>query len=139
LPEAWKELFILPIHKKSDKTDSNNYRSISLSRLTPYVEEIIGDQQCGFQHNKSTTDHTYCICQILEKKWEHSGAVHQLFIDFQKAYNSVSREIVHNILNDFGILMKLIRLIKMCLNEMYSRVQVGEDFSDMFPIRNGLK
>jgi hypothetical protein len=35
--------------------------------------------------------------------------------------------------------MKLVRLIKMCLNEMYSRVQVGKDFSDMFPIRNGLK
>jgi hypothetical protein len=65
--------------------------------------------------------------------------VHQLLIDFQKAYNSVSREIVYNILNEFGILVKLIRLIKMCLNEMYSRVQVGKDFSDMFPIMNGLK
>ena len=65
--------------------------------------------------------------------------MHQLLIDFQKAYNSVSREIVYNILNEFGILVKLIRLIKMCLNEMYSRVQVGKDFSDMFPIMNGLK
>ena len=65
--------------------------------------------------------------------------MHQLFIDFQKAYDSFSREIVYNILIQFGILVKLIRLIKMCLNEMYSRVRVGKDFSDMFPIRNGLK
>ena len=35
--------------------------------------------------------------------------------------------------------MKLVRLIKMCLSETYSRVQVGKRLSDMFPIRNGLK
>ena len=35
--------------------------------------------------------------------------------------------------------MKLIRLIKMCLNETCSRVQVGKHLSDMFPINNGLK
>jgi len=35
--------------------------------------------------------------------------------------------------------MKLVRLIKMCLTEKYSRVRIGKDLSDMFPIRNGLK
>jgi len=35
--------------------------------------------------------------------------------------------------------MKLVRLIKMCLNEIYSTVRVGKHLSDMFPIRNGLK
>jgi len=35
--------------------------------------------------------------------------------------------------------MKLVRLIKMCLNETYSRVRVGKNLSDMFPIKNGLK
>ena len=76
---------------------------------------------------------------VLEKKWEHNGTVHQLFIDFQKAYDSVSREIVYNILIEFGVLMKQIRLIKTCLDEMYSRFRVGKDCSDVFPIRNGLK
>ena len=32
-----------------------------------------------------------------------------------------------------------LRLIKMYLNENYSRVRVGKYLSDMFPIRNGLK
>ena len=35
--------------------------------------------------------------------------------------------------------MKLVKLIKMCLNEMYSRARVGKHLSDIFPIRNGLK
>ena len=39
----------------------------------------------------------------------------------------------------FGIPKKLVRLIKMCLTETYSRARVGKNLSDMFPIRNGLK
>jgi len=65
--------------------------------------------------------------------------VNQLFIDFKKAYDSVRREVLYNILIEFGVPKKLVRLIKMCLNETYSRVWVGKNLSDMFAIRNGLK
>jgi sorting nexin-29 len=81
LLQQWKESIIVPIYKKGDKMDCSNYRGISLlsssykilsnillSRLTPYVDEIIGNHQCGFQHNRSTTDQIFCIRQILEKK-----------------------------------------------------------------------
>ena len=130
MPEEWKGSIIVPIHKKGDKTDCNNYRGISLlptpynilsnillSRLIPYAEEVIGDHQCGFRHNRSTTDHIFCIRQIFEKKWEYNEAVHQLFIDFKKAYDSVRREVLYNILIEFGIPKKLVRLIKVCLTE----------------------
>ena len=83
LPEEWKESIIGPIYKKGDKTNCSNYKSISLlsttykilykillSRLTPYAEKITGYHLCGFLHNRSTTDHIFCIHQILEKKWE---------------------------------------------------------------------
>ena len=40
---------------------------------------------------------------------------------------------------EFGIPKKLITLIKMCLTETYSRVQLGKNLCDVFPIRNGLK
>ena len=79
------------------------------------------------------------IRHILEKKWKYNEAVHQLFIDFKKAYDSVRREVLYNILIEFGIPKKLLRLIKMCLTETYSRVWVGKNLSDMSPIRNGLK
>jgi hypothetical protein len=56
--------------------------------------------------------------------------VHQLFIDVKKAYDSIKREVLYNILLEFGIPMKLIRLIKMCLNETYSKVHIGKLLSD---------
>jgi hypothetical protein len=63
---------------------------------------------------------------ILEKKWEYNGTVHQLFIAFKKAYDSVKREVLYNILLEFGIPKKLVRLIKMCLNETHSKAHVGK-------------
>jgi len=152
LPEEWKESIIIPIHKKGDKTDFNNYRGISLlpttykilsnillSRLIPYAKEIIVDHQCGFRRNRSTIDHIYCIRQILEKKWEYNEPVHPLCIDCKKAYDSVRREVLYKILIEFGIPRKLVKLIKMSLTETFSRVRVGTNVSDRFPIRNGLK
>ena len=92
--------------------------SILLSRLTSHAEEIIGDHECGFRRSRSSSDHVFCIRQILEQKWKYNEAVHQLFIDFKKAYDSIRREVLYNILIEFGIPMKLVRLIKMCLTGM---------------------
>jgi hypothetical protein len=60
-------------------------------------------------------------------------------MDFKIAYDSVRRDVFYSILFVFAILMKLVRLIKMCLNETLSRVLIGKHLSDSFPIRNGLK
>ena len=110
-----------------------------LLRLIPYAKEIIGDHQCGFQRNRSTIDHIFCIRQILEKKWDYDEEVHQLFIHFKKVYDSVRMEVLYKILIEFGIPRKLVRLIKMSLTETYSRVRVGKELSDRFTIRYGLK
>jgi hypothetical protein len=64
---------------------------------------------------------------------------HQLFIDLKKTYDSVRREVLYNILIKFGIPRKLVGLIKMCLNETYSRVCIEKNLSDKFLIQNGLK
>jgi hypothetical protein len=65
--------------------------------------------------------------------------VHQLFIDFKKAYDAVKREVLYNILLGFGVSKNLVRLIKMCLNETCSEAHVGKLLSDKFPIQSGLK
>jgi hypothetical protein len=59
LPQQWEMCIIIPIYKKGGETDCSNYRgyhlllspykvlsSILVSRLTSYVDEIIGDLQC---------------------------------------------------------------------------------------------
>jgi hypothetical protein len=65
--------------------------------------------------------------------------MYQLFIDFKKGYDSVRREVLFNILIEFHITMKLVRLIKMCLNETYTRVWVGKHLFGIFHIKSGLK
>jgi hypothetical protein len=113
--------------------------NILLARLTPYISEVIGDHQCGFRCNRSTTEQIFYILQIIKKKWEYNGMVHQLFVDFKKVHESVKGEVIYNILLEFGIRKKLVRLIKMCSNETYSKAPIGKLSSDKFPIQNWLK
>jgi hypothetical protein len=82
----------------------------------------------NFIHSRDTTE-----------KWVYTGTVDKLFKDFKKAYDSVKREDPYIILLEFGLPEKLVRLIKVCLNETYSKVCVGKLLSDKFPIQNGLK
>jgi hypothetical protein len=60
-------------------------------------------------------------------------------MDFKKAHDSVKREVLYNILLEFGIPKKLVRLIKMCLNDTYSSNCIGKILSATLPIQNGLK
>jgi hypothetical protein len=86
---------VIPIYYRGISLLPTTYKLLSnilLSRLIPYAEKIMGDHQSRFRRNRSTTDRIFCIRQIPEKKWEHNEAVHQLFIDFKKAYDSVRRE-----------------------------------------------
>jgi len=130
LTEECKELIIVPIYVKSDKTDCNNYRGISLlqtmykilsnillSKLTPYAEKLLGIITVDFD----ATDQLLTICSVvvkyMRKKLKYNRPVHQHFIDFKKACDSVRREVFYKILIEFSIHMKLVRLIKMYLNE----------------------
>jgi hypothetical protein len=65
----------------------------------------------------------FSICQILEKEWEYN----------ETAHDSVRAEALSN--TEFGVPMKLVRLIKMCLNETYSEVHIGKQLANIFPIQ----
>jgi hypothetical protein len=106
--------------------------NIIIPRLSPYTDKIIRNNQRGFRRNGSTTDQNFCIHQILEKKWEYNETVHQLFIDIKEAYDSVRREVLYNILIEFGV------PIKMCLNETYIEVRIGKYLSNNFLVQSGL-
>jgi hypothetical protein len=98
----------------------------------------LGIISVDFDTKGSTIDHIFCISQILGK---NGNTVKRCIncIGFKKAYESVRREVLYDHIFVFAIHMKLIRLIKMCLNETYSRARVGKHLSDVFALRNVLK
>ena len=82
-PADWGKAIIVPIHKKKDKRDCNNYRGISLlslpgkvytsilrQRLKRYIEEIVAEEQTGFRAGRGTMDQLFVIRQLAEKYFE---------------------------------------------------------------------
>jgi hypothetical protein len=99
LPEDWKESIIVPIYKKGDEIYCSNYRGMSFCQLPT-------------KFYPTSSDHIFCIRQILEKKWTYNKAVHQVFREFKKACDPINSEVQYNIVIESGIPMKLARLIK---------------------------
>ena len=148
LPEEWLMRLLIPIHKKGSRSDCENYRGICLlnvsykilavilyDRLAVYTEEIIG----GFRTGRSTTDQLFIIRQIMEKAWEYNISIHQLFVDFKQAYDSIRRNIIFNIMEEFGIPRKLIRLTKATLTATKCKIMIQGALSDPFDIDTGLR
>ena len=92
-----------------------NYRGISLlctgykilttvinNRLKKYTEHIIGEYQAGFGTGKSTTDQIFTVKKLLLKVWQHNVEIHQIFVDFQKAYDSIRRDKLYAIIKHFS-------------------------------------
>jgi hypothetical protein len=84
--------------------------------------KLLGTISVDFDLTDELLIRFFAFVRYWKKKWEYSETVHQLFIGFKKAYDSVRREVLYNILIEFGIPMKLVRPIKMCLNETFCDV-----------------
>uniref|UniRef100_A0A2S2Q1H0 Transposon TX1 uncharacterized protein n=1 Tax=Sipha flava TaxID=143950 RepID=A0A2S2Q1H0_9HEMI len=151
-PEDWKTSLICPIHKKGDKQDHNNYREIALlnvaykmfsncilTRLKEKAEQTIGEYQGGFRPGKLTTDQIFIIRQSYQKTWEFDKEINTLFVDFKKAYDSIHREILINILKAFDFPQKLINLISISIMKTVVKIKVRNMKSDPVTVRSGLR
>jgi hypothetical protein len=94
--------------------------------------KLLGIISVGFD----VTDQLLIRFSAFIRYWRKLGV--QLFLDYKMAYYSIRREIWCNILVEFGVPMKLVRLIKFCLNETYSKVHI-KHLSESFPIQNVLE
>lgn len=152
MPNDWNMALICPIHKKGAKTERQNYRGISLlnvtykvmskiiaKRMEPYSEIALGDYQAGFRKGRSTTDQIFAIRMIMEKCYEYNVDVHQLFIDYKQAYDSVKRSYLFNTLKSFGIPRKIVRLVMMTLRGTRSKVTLAGQTSREFQVMKGLR
>jgi hypothetical protein len=87
----------------------------------------------GFDVTDQLLTRFSAFIRYRREKWEYNETVYQLFIDFEKAYDSARREVLYNNLVEFGVPMKLVRLNKTCLNEIYSKVRIGKHLRVSYP------
>ena len=130
IPEEWNlgRLIVLP--KKGDLSQPKNYRGIMLleiaykvlaiiiqDRLSPIVEQLDHEQQCGFRPNRGCVDAIFTIKSALRKRREHGLESWVLFLDLVKAFDRVPRKLLWEILIKFGVPMKLVSLLKALHND----------------------
>jgi hypothetical protein len=113
LPDQWRESITIPIYKREIKlavviimgyhcSQLHTTSSILLSKLSPYIYmTFFGIISVGIDVTEQLLMQILCTCQILEKELEHNETIDQLFVDFKKAYDSVRREVLNNILIQF--------------------------------------
>ena len=153
-PCLWQESIIVPIHKKGNRDDPNNYRGISLTstlskvflhvlncRLQEWTEEygLIGEEQAGFRRGYSTIDNVFILHGIVERYLGRKKKLYAAFIDFHKAFDSVSREALFVTLRRSGISGKMFRILKSMYCSVRSYVKCPCGNTDYFECTSGLK
>jgi hypothetical protein len=153
-PNDWTNAVIQPLHKKGDLNTPDNYRGISLlnissklysfilnKRLTKWMEinNVIGEEQAGFREGRSTTDHVFTIISCIQKQLLRHRKLYVAFIDFRKAFDTVSRGKLWKILKNNGINGKFLNSLRSMYKVVQARVRGGGDLTDSFLCPRGLK
>ena len=79
------------------------FTKVLQKRLQKMAEEVLPDSQCGFRSGRGCTDTVYCVRQLVEKAREHNTQVFMLFIDLRKAYDSIPRQALRQVLRKYGV------------------------------------
>ena len=151
IPKAWTTTSIIPIPKKGDLTNPNNYRGISLApvaakifnklllnRIYPHIDPLLRPNQNGFRRGRSTLPQILALRRIIEecKIGNRSAAI--VFVDFSKAFDSINRAAMFHILSLYGIPPAIIRAIKLLYESSFSRVQTADGLTDFFKTLGGV-
>ena len=117
VPQRWRDAVIKVLHKKKDRFECGNYRGISLvahagkvllkivaTRLSAYCEarNLLPEEQCGFRPHRLTTDMMFAVRRLQELRRKARAPLFLCFIDLQKAYDSVDRTLLWQVLARFG-------------------------------------
>ena len=155
VPQQWKDATIEVLHKKKDRSHCNSYRGISLvahsgkvllkmvaSRLSNYCESegILPEEQCGFRPARSTVDMLFVVRRLQELGRARKIPLYMCFIDLQKAYDSVDRELLWVVLARFGVPEKMLTVIRQFHEGMRARVRTDDgEHSEWFDVTQGLR
>ena len=152
VPQEWRDALLVPIPKKGDLTQCDNWRGISLLdvvgklftkvvqvRLQRVAEEVLPDSQCGFRAGRGCADMVFCTRQLVEKAREHNTTLYLLFVDLRKAYDSVPREALWQVLRKYGVPPSLVTIIRSLHDGMKAEVTVDGAITPEIEVTNGLR
>lgn len=152
MPKDWKIAVITPIHKKGDTMKCSNYRGISLlcvcykiyeriieERLRAVLEPTFLDTQAGFRTSRSTQDWIFVLKQLEEKVMRTNENIYACTIDLEKAFDSVPREKIWNILRAREIDKDTLEAVKSMYNETLNVVRIGGNTTNSFETSIGVR
>lgn len=151
-PAEWNNGIIVNLPKKGDIKECSNWRGITLlcsvnkiitriihQRIYEEVEKNLRGEQAGFRRGKSSIDQIATTRIIIEQTMEMNATLQLVFIDFEKAFDSVRQEALWGILGSYGIPHKIIRLIKMMYDGATCQVHHKGYLSEKIRITKGVK
>ena len=145
--DSWTEGIIIPLLKKGDPEDVNNYRGITLmsclskiftgvlnKRINKWCEEnnVISDCQFGFRKGCSTTDAIFVLHNLIQKTLNDRGRLYCAFVDLKKAFDSIYRNALWYKMFNLGIKGRTFRIIRDMYAKVKSCVKSANTMSDFF-------
>ena len=150
-PSIWLQSQIIPIPKKGDLSLPTNYRGISLlpiaakiynklilNRLRPKIEPILRKNQNGFRPGRSTLGQILTLRRIIEEITHCNKTAALIFVDFSKAFDSVNRDKMFEILELYGIPPEIISAIKVLYSNTKSTILTPDGETEHFDILAGI-
>nr|CAH7719234.1 unnamed protein product [Callosobruchus chinensis] len=152
IPDDWKIGIIIPIHKKGDSMDCNNYRGITLlsvlskvyerllnKKLREHIERDLDEAQSGFRTGHSIQDHIFAIKQVIQKSGTKNTELNLAFLDLEKAFDSVPRSVIWDSLEKKGINTHLRKCIQSMFDGNICYIRKDHMSSESFGISDGLR
>ena len=149
--DRWMKGCILPFPKKGDLGLAKNYWGITLTsiaakiynallrnRIEPKIDNILRKNQNGFRRNRSTTSQILTICRILEGIRAKNLQATLIFVDFTKAFNSIYRGKIEQILLAYGIPKETVAAITILYRNTKVKVRSPDGDTEYFDIVTGV-
>ena len=147
----WTKGCILPFPKKGDLGLAKNCRGITLTsiaakiynallrnRIEPKIDNILRKNQNGFRRNRSTTSQILTIRRILEGVRAKNLQASLLFVDFSKAFDSIQRGKMEQILLAYGLPKETVAAITILYRNIKVKVRSPDGDTEYFDIVVGV-
>ena len=134
---------------KGDALNRGNYRCLKLiEQVMRVLERVvkglirqrveIDEMQFGFMSGRGTTDAIFIVRQLQEKHLAANKPLYMAFIDLEKAFDLVPRNVIWWAMRKLGIDEWLVRLVQSMYKDVRSRVRVGDGYSEEFGVGVGV-